>query len=63
MASVAESLQQYFRQDSSEAIQAQSMLADLVKASVQPTMPDISHSRRALSETYEQLRVQRSFQE
>ena len=63
LASVAESLQQYFRQDSSEAMQAQSMLADLVKASVQPTMPDISHSRRALSETYEQLRVQRSFQE
>ncbi|CAM5190879.1 uroporphyrinogen-III C-methyltransferase [Oligella ureolytica] len=63
LTAVAESLKQYFRQDSKETIQAQSMLAELVASSVQPTMPDISHSRRALSETYEQLRVQRSFQE
>ena len=63
LTAVAESLKQYFRQDSNETIQAQSMLAELVASSVQPTMPDISHSRRALSETYEQLRVQRSFQE
>lgn len=63
LTAVAESLKLYFRQDSKETIQAQSMLAELVASSVQPTMPDISHSRRALSETYEQLRVQRSFQE
>lgn len=63
LTTVAESLKQYFRQDSAETIQAQSMLAELVTSSVQPTVPDISHSRRALSETYEQLRVQHSFQE
>lgn len=60
---VEQALVQYFRQDAADTIQAKTMLAELRKASVQPTMPDISHSRRALSETYEQLRVQRSFQE
>lgn len=60
---VADSLEQYFRPDAPETKQAQVMLAELAKSSVQPAMPDISHSRRALSETYEQLRVQRSFQE
>ncbi|MDO5666520.1 MAG: uroporphyrinogen-III C-methyltransferase [Alcaligenaceae bacterium] len=60
---VEQALAQYFRPDAAETVQAQTMLAELRKASVQPTMPDIAHSRRALSETYEQLRVQRNFQE
>ena len=60
---VEQALDQYFRADAAETQQAKMLLTELKKASVQPSMPDISHSRRALSETYEQLRVQRSFQE
>lgn len=60
---VADAVGQYFRPEAAETKQAQAMLAELLKSSVQPAMPDISHSHRALSETYEQLRVQRSFQE
>ncbi len=60
---VEQALDQYFRADAAETQQAKMLLSELKKASVQPSMPDISHSRRALSETYEQLRVQRSFQE
>lgn len=60
---VEQALDQYFRADAAETTQAKMLLAELRKASVQPSMPDISHSRRALSETYEQLRVQRSIQE
>lgn len=63
LTTVEEAMHRYFRQDVNETVQAQNLIADLKKASVQPTMPDISHSTRALAETYEQLRVQRSFQE
>jgi uncharacterized protein HemX len=63
LTTVEEAMHRYFRQDANETVRAQNLIADLKKASVQPTMPDISHSTRALAETYEQLRVQRSFQE
>ena len=63
LTTVAEAFERYFRSDAAETVKAQAMLAQLSKSSVQPAMPDISHSRRALAETYEQLRVQRSFEE
>ena len=63
LTTVAEAFERYFRSDAAETVKAQAMLAQLSKSSVQPAMPDISHSRRALADTYEQLRVQRSFEE
>ena len=63
LTTVAQALDQYFRPDAAETTQAKQMIAELGRSSVRPTVPDISHSQRALSETYEQLRVQRSFQE
>lgn len=60
---VHQALEQYFRADAAETVQASRLLSELAQLSVQPSMPDISHSRRAIAETYEQLRVQQSFQE
>ncbi len=60
---VADAVNQYFNPEAAETKQVQAMLTELSKSSVQPAMPDISHSHRALSETYEQLRIQHSFQE
>lgn len=63
LTTVDQALQQYFRTDHQDTAQALRLLEQLRRSSVQPAMPDIAHSRRALSETYEQLRVQQALQE